>query len=619
MLEIAGIIILGILAQWLAWRARVPAILPLVLIGLLVGPISTLWTEDGSKWLEPMYRDGESGGLFPGQYLFEFVSISIGIILFEGGLTLKRAEIKTIGPAVGALLSVGALVTLIGGAMAAHWVMGLSWPVALQISALIIVTGPTVIAPILRNVPLNRSVANVLKWEGILIDPIGAVVAVLMFEFLMSGDTVGHYSGHAILEFTKVILVGLALGAITAYALYLCIKKEWIPHYLLNVATLALVMGVFVFSDLLAHESGLLTVVVMGTVMGNLDVPNFREVILFKESISILLISILFIVLAAHIDMESIMLVLEWKCAVLFAIVILLLRPLAVFLSTRKSDLKLNEKIFISWIGPRGIVAAGIASLFGFRLMEKGVAGAEYITPLVFMIVVGTVLLNASTARWVAKWLNVQQESSTGILIVGANKAARLIGKYLHENGRHVVLFDTNGSNIEKAQKVGLEAIVGDIFADDLEQHIELVDMGYLLAMTSSQSVNDYTVNHYREILGENGTFRLLSPDEMAQPKESLPQNGIFSYSDDFLNLNEIARDFPTIHEMPIRSVSQLEQLRHKFSLQEERMPLFIKYPDGFIDILPKELNSLKIEGEGHLLVYIGKKLKTTTSVLSEN
>lgn len=619
MVELGAIIILGILAQWMAWRAKVPAILPLVLIGLLVGPLSTLWTPDGVKWLEPMYKDGNKVGLFPRQYLFDFVSISIGIILFEGGLTLKRSEIKTLGPSIGALISVGALVTLVGGAMAGHWVMDLSWPVSLQISALIIVTGPTVIAPILRNVPLNRSVANVLKWEGILIDPIGATVAVLMFEFLMSGDTVGQYSAHAVLEFTKVILIGLALGAITAYAFYFTIKKDWIPHYLLNVATLATVTGVFVFSDLLAHESGLLTVVVMGTVMGNLDVPNFREVILFKESISILLISILFILLAAHIDMESIYLVLEWKCAALFAIVIFLLRPLSVFLSTRQSDLNLKEKIFISWIGPRGIVAAGIASLFGFRLMEKGVQGAEYITPLVFMIVVGTVLLNASTARVVARWLKVLQESSSGILIVGANKAARLIGKYLMDNGRHVVLFDTNASNIEKAQKKGLEAIVGNIYTEDLEQHIELVDMGYLLAMSGSQPVNEYAVNQYKEVLGEMGTFRLLSPDEMAIPKEKLPQQGIFSYTDDYLNLNEIARDFPTIHEMPISSVAELDQLRNKFSLQEERMPLFIKFPDGFIDIIPHDLQKLKIEGEGHLLVYIGKELPGSEVILTDN
>lgn len=614
MFELAGIIILGILAQWVAWRLKVPAILPLVLIGLAVGPLSTFWTEDGQKLLEPMYRDGSNTGLFPGQYLFNFVSLSIGIILFEGGLTLKRQEIESIGPAVLALISVGSLVTLVGAAVASHLVMGLSWAVSIQFSALIIVTGPTVIAPILRNVPLNRSVGNVLKWEGILIDPIGALIAVLMFEFLQSGGTVGEYSGHAILEFTKVLLIGLALGAVMAYALYFIIKKEWIPHYLLNVTTLAVVMGVFVFSDMLAHESGLLTVVVMGTVMGNLDVPNFREVILFKESISILLISILFIILSAHIDMESILLVMNWPSLLLFGIVILVLRPLAVFLSTHRSDLTFNEKLFISWIGPRGIVAAGIASLFGFKLMEQGVAGAEYITPMVFMVVVGTVLLNASTARFVAKQLQVIMTASTGILIVGANKASRLIGKYLQDNGRHVVLLDTNEESAKKARLDGLEAIVSNIYSDDLEKHIELLDVGYLIAMTSSQPVNEFTVNKFKDVFGEMGAFRLLSPDEMALPKESLPQSGIFSYNDDFLNLNEIARDFPTIHEIPINSVEQLRSLQHKFSLQEERMPLFIKFPDGFIDIIPHDLSGLEI-GEGYLLVYIGKELVEETAV----
>ncbi|HHM21486.1 MAG TPA: cell shape-determining protein [Bacteroidetes bacterium] len=611
MVELAGIIILGILAQWVAWRLRVPAILPLVLIGLAVGPLSTLWTSDGEKLLEPIYRDGMERGIFPGHYLYEFVSLAIGIILFEGGLTLKKRELKTIGPTIGTLISVGALVTLVGGALAAHWVFGLNWSVSVLFSALIIVTGPTVIAPILRNVPLKRGVANVLKWEGILIDPIGATVAVLMFEFILSELTVGQYSGHAILEFVKVILVGFALGALVARTFYFIIKKQWIPHYLLNVATLALVMAVFVFSDLLSDESGLLSVVVMGTVLGNLDVPNFREVVHFKESLSILLISILFIVLAANIDMEGIYLVLHWKSLLLFGIVVLVLRPLAVFFSSRQSELTIREKLFISWIGPRGIVAAGIASLFGYKLVEKGVAGAEYITPLVFLIVVGTVLLNASTARLMARWLGVLQDDSTGILIVGANKAARLIAKYLHDNGRHVVLFDTNAQSIKKAQNMGLEAFVGNIYSDDLERNIELVDMGYLLAMTSSHPVNEFTVNRYRHILGEKGTFRLLSPEEMALPKEQLPRQGIFSYTDDFLNLNEIARDYPSIHELPINSVEELEKLRHKFSLQEERMPLFVKFADGFIDILPYDLHELPI-GEGCSLVYIGKKLDKT-------
>ncbi|HFA51946.1 MAG TPA: cell shape-determining protein [Bacteroidetes bacterium] len=609
MLELGGIIILGILAQWIAWRLKVPAILPLVLTGLAVGPLSTLWTHDGAKLLEPMYKDGSGEGLFPGQYLFNFVSLAIGIILFEGGLTLKRSELKSIGPTVGTLISLGSLVTLVGSTLAAHFVMGLGWSISLQFAALIIVTGPTVIAPILRNVPLKLNVANVLKWEGILIDPIGAMAAVLVFEFIQSGGTVGAYSGHAFMEFVKTILIGLALGAIAAYLLYFLIKKELIPHYLLNVVTLASVLGVFVFSDMLAHESGLLTVVVMGTVLGNLEVPNFREVILFKESISILLVSILFIVLAAHVDMDSLLLVMDWRPLLLFGIVILVLRPLSVFLSTRHSELSFNEKLFISWIGPRGIVAAGVASLFGFKLMDEGVPGAEYITPLVFLIVVGTVLLNASTARFVAKLLGVTQTSSTGVLIIGANKAARLIANYLHGHGRHVVLLDSNEAKVKKARQQGLEAISANIYSDDLAERAELNNIGYLIAMTSSADVNEYSVDKFREKFGKKGAYRLLSSEEMALPKDKLPDEGIFSYTDDFLNLNEIARDFPTVHEMPISSAEELERIRDRFSLQEERMPLFIKFPDGRVEVLPKDLGKLDI-GEGVELVYMGKEFE---------
>lgn len=224
-----------------------PAILPLVLIGLAVGPVSTLWTHDGSKLLEPMYQEATGLGLFAGQYLFHFVSLAIGIILFEGGLTLKRQEVATVGPSVLKLITLGSLVTLVGGTVAAHLIVGLSWPISLQFAALIVVTGPTVIAPILRNVPLNRSVSTVLKWEGILIDPVGALTAVLVFEFILSGASVGAYTGHAFLEFVKVILVGTALGAMAAYVLYFFIKKELIPHYLLSVATLAMVLGCIFF------------------------------------------------------------------------------------------------------------------------------------------------------------------------------------------------------------------------------------------------------------------------------------------------------------------------------------------------------------------------------------
>ena len=204
MLELAGIIILGILAQWVAWKFKIPAILPLILIGLLVGPIAAEFiTDDGSKWIEPIWNERE--GLFPGESLFYFVSLAISIILFEGGLTLKMAEIKNVGPVITKLISIGSIVTFFGAGIAAHYIFGLSWEISFLFSGLIIVTGPTVITPILRNIPLKKDVSAVLKWEGILIDPIGALVAVLVFEFI-SVDAGGEFTKTALIEFGKIVL-----------------------------------------------------------------------------------------------------------------------------------------------------------------------------------------------------------------------------------------------------------------------------------------------------------------------------------------------------------------------------------------------------------------------------
>ncbi|MEO1654363.1 MAG: sodium:proton antiporter, partial [Bacteroidota bacterium] len=471
------------------------------LIGLCVGPLSTLYTENGEKLIQPIFQVETGRGLFPGSSLFYFVSLAIGIILFEGGLTLKRKEIREVGSAIGRLITIGSIVTFIGAGFAAHFLMDFNWAISFLFAALIIVTGPTVIAPILQNVPLNRNVATVLKWEGILIDPLGALAAVLMYEFIISGQGGLEFTSHALIEFVQIVLIGLALGGLAAFLLAYMIKRDLIPHFLLNVFTLALVLTVFVFSDILAHESGLLTVVVMGTVLGNLDVPRLKEILYFKESLSVLLISILFILLAANINMEDLLLLMDIRCLWLFLVVVLVLRPTGVFLSTRNSGLSFREKVFISWVGPRGIVAAGIASLFGIRLINE-VPNAEYITPLVFMIVLGTVLLNATTAKPFARLLKVIQDSSNGILVVGAHKAARVIADYLQNNGRHVVLVDSSTANIELANKEGLEAFQANIFTDTLDEQYELLDMGYMIAMTSSQEVNRYAVRKYHKIFG---------------------------------------------------------------------------------------------------------------------
>ncbi len=617
MLEMAAIIVLGITAQWIAWKIKVPAILPLLLIGLAVGPFSSYWTGEEGKWLEPMFQESTGKGLFPGNTLFYFVSLAIGIILFEGGLTLKRKEIRGVGPVIGKLITLGSLVTFVGAGVAAHFIIGLSWQISLLFAGLIIVTGPTVIAPILQNIPLSRKVSAVLKWEGILIDPIGALVAVLVFQYIISVHGVDHGHGahggedafttEALRKFATLVLIGLSLGFLAAHALAFMLRKKLIPHYLLNVFSLAMVMGVFVLSDVLEHESGLLTVVVMGMVLGNMDLPQIKEILFFKESLSVLLISILFILLAANINMEDLQLLMDIRTIILFLVVILVLRPLGVFLSTHGSELKLKEKIFISWVGPRGIVAAGIASLFGLRLSQGDhpVAGAEYIVPLVFLIVLGTVLLNATTARLFARLLGVTLPKSNGVLIVGANYAGRVIGKYLADNDRHVVLIDSNQGYINLAKEAELEAFSANVYTDDLDDKFDLLDMGYLFAMTSSSEVNEFVCGKFKKNIGENGTFKLISSQEL---KSGTRSSRFLSQQDDYLNLNNIARDYPNMHEVTIENLGHYDHILSTLSNETYSAPFFLKNPDDSLVIIPESRDGLNMQGK-HKLVYLGKEL----------
>ncbi|MFQ3180517.1 MAG: NhaP-type Na+/H+ or K+/H+ antiporter [Polaribacter sp.] len=604
MLELAGIIILGILAQWVAWKFKIPAILPLILIGLLVGPIAAAYlSEDGSKWIEPIWNGTK--GLFPGDGLYYFVSLAISIILFEGGLTLKRSEIKNVGPVITKLITLGSAITFILAGLGAHYIFNLSWEISFLFSGLIIVTGPTVITPILRNIPLKKDVSTVLKWEGILIDPIGALVAVLVFEFISVGGG-GGFTKTALMEFGKILLFGTSFGFTFAHALAYAVNKKLIPHYLLNVVSLSTVLLVFVESEVFAHESGLLAVVVMGMVLGNSKLKNLKELLYFKESLSVLLISILFILLSASINIEDLMLLYTWKTIALFAIVVFVIRPLAVFSSTFKSKLKFNEKLFISWVGPRGIVAAGIASLFGSKLLKQGVEGAEYITPLVFMIVLGTVLLNATTARMFAKVIGVFLKTSDSILFVGASRPIRLIATHLKEKGKRVVLIDSNSNFIEQATNDGLEALKVDIYDDDLTDNIELNDVGYLIALTGSDMVNKYALNNFSEHLGEHGAYKIASSKEILEAT-AFERKSFFTPDDDYINLSEAYRENPSILEVEIKTEADYNNILKLFSKEEKSIPLFVENEKG-IYLIPEFEKTAEVK-ENLILSYLGKKL----------
>jgi Trk K+ transport system NAD-binding subunit len=264
-------------------------------------------------------------------------------------------------------------------------------------------------------------------------------------------------------------------------------------------------------------------------------------------------------------------------------------------------------------VGPRGIVAAGIASLFGSKLIAAGEPGAEYITPLVFMIVLGTVLLNATTARLFAKAIGVFLTKSEGILIIGASEVSRLIARYLQKNGRHVVLVDSNTNNVRAARELDLAAIEGNIYSDDLVSDVELSDVGYLMALTGNGEINNYAINKFKKQFGENGAFRLITKAEI-EDENKIPKQGLFSTTDDFINLTEVARKYPAIQEVPINSEEEYQTVTKILTNDVDMIPLFVKGKDGAVDIIGSFTQQLELKSfEACTVAYLGKPMPVET------
>lgn len=492
-LAFSAIIALGVGAQWLAWRMRVPAILPLLATGFLVGPIL--------GWLTP-------SELVPTSLFFPLVSLAVGLILFEGGLTLRFSELRETRQVVINLVTWGALATWLCGAAAAYFIVDLSPQIALLFGSLIMVTGPTVIGPLLRIVRPNAKVANVLKWEGIVIDVVGAMVVVLVFEaiILQSHD---QPLGSIVLLLLRFLLVGASVGAAGGLALSWLLRRRAMPDYLVNVSALALLFATFSLANAFSAEAGLLAAVVMGVITANSNVPNLESLLAFKEDLTVLFVSVLFVVLAANIELDSFMAALSLETLLLLILVIVVIRPLDVFLSTIGSRLNLRERAFVAWIGPRGIVAASVSSLFAVRLQAAGIGGAEQLVPLVFIVIVGTVLLASLTAKPLGLRLGVADPDPQGFLILGAHPVARQIGLALQEAGAKVLLADTNWSNVAQARQDGLSTYFGSLLSDRSDDQLRLAGIGRLLALTSNDEANALTAVKYGREFGKASVFQL--------------------------------------------------------------------------------------------------------------
>jgi NhaP-type Na+/H+ or K+/H+ antiporter len=496
-LMLAGMLMIGFLAQWLAWRVRLPAILFLLLAGIILGPATGVLNPD--KLL--------------GDLLFPIVSLAVALILFEGSLTLRFNELRGIGNAVRGLVSYGAITALLLLALAAHLVAGLSWPIALLFGALACVTGPTVIAPMLRTLRPNARIANTLRWEGIVIDPLGALFAVLIYEAIVS-----QREGHTLGIFVATILCGAVIGGLAAMVIGFLLRRQMIPEYLQNYAVLATVPLAFSVSNALTHESGLLAVTIMGIALGNMRNVHMDDILDFKESLTTVLVSLLFILLAAR---------LHWPLPdgmlgagiALFVIAQLLVRPVTVALSSMGSSLNWRERALIGWVAPRGIVAASVSALFALRLDALGVPGADALVPLVFTLIIGTVVLQSATARPLALWLKVAEPEPRGVLIFGSDYVARAIGAALKDAGFRVVLADDDWDGIRQARMDGLSTFFGNPASPHAERHLDLAGIGRMLGMSTNRERNSLACVHYRQEFGRDKVYRLrnLTPQESTE------------------------------------------------------------------------------------------------------
>ncbi len=498
---LAVILILGISAQWIAWFIRVPSILVLLICGIVAGPLTGVIDPDA---------------IF-GETLLPLVSLSVAVILFEGGLSLKLDELRGQGAVVNRLVLTGTLVTWLLGAVSAYYILGFTLPLALLLGAILVVTGPTVIIPLLRQIRPKQKVSCVLRWEAIVTDPMGAVFAVLVYEAIAAGR---FHQVHGIAAFgiLKTILAGGGSGVVAGIILVILLKRYLVPDFLQNAVTLLLLFGSYTISNLIQPESGLLAVTVMGAWLSNQRKVNIRHIVEFKENLRVLLISVLFIILAARLKIAGLShFALE---GFLFtAVLIFVVRPAAVLVSTLGARLKWSERAFIALVAPRGIVAAAVASVFAMRLDRAGVEQGAMLLPVTFYVIILTVVFYGLGAGFFARVLGVAMAKPSGFLIIGASSWAMEIATALKEAGLKVVLVDTNRGSVTTARMMGLSAYYGSGLSESVFKEIDMEGIGRLLAMTPNNETNSLAILHFKHIFNSSELYQ-LAPDHDVEEAE---------------------------------------------------------------------------------------------------
>lgn len=519
------ILVLGVAAQWLAWRFKLPSILLLLGFGFALGQFSGVRIDDFL-----IQGNGHSSPLLSA------VGLLVAIILFEGGLTLKFSELKESGLPILRLCTVA--VALSFGLTTVFMVYALGYDVRLAalIGCILTVTGPTVIAPLLRHVNPTRKIASIVKWEGIVVDPIGAILAVLVFKIAIAGDFVSA-QGELLQAIGVMFAVGIIGALLLAKGVELLLRNHLVPDYLQPVFLLAVVALAFTGSNLVEKEAGLLTVTVLGIALANQRSVSVRHILEFKENLRILIISILFIVLSGRIGAEELQGAFV-KGVFLLGFLVLIGRPLSVYLSLLFSKrTTINERTFLAFLAPRGIVAAAVTSIFALEFEEAAAHGSfgEKLSPiiaaqsrelvaLVFLIIVGTVLIYGLAASPLARRLGLAAKNVTGILFAGADLWARTAAKLLHEDGHRVLLLDTNFDNVASAKMLGLEAQRANILSEFAEEELDLNGIGALVAGTPNDEVNSMAAQRFIHQFGRAGVWQLAPLEREGHHKKSIAE-----------------------------------------------------------------------------------------------
>ncbi|MEC9056501.1 MAG: cation:proton antiporter, partial [Verrucomicrobiota bacterium] len=494
---LALVLALGILAQWLAWRIRIPSILILLAFGFGISITTGAQIDD--------YLGGET------DTLLAIVGLFVAIILFEGGLTLKFSELRQAGAPVLRLCSLGVAIAFALASISAAWIFQWNWRVAALLGAILVVTGPTVVGPLLRVIKPTRKISSIVKWEGIVVDPIGAILAVLVFQVAVAGELQAA-GGAVALALLKTLLVGIVLAVLLAKVLEFLLKRHYLPEFLESVFLLAVVAVAFAVSNAIQEESGLLTVTVLGIALANQKSVSVRNILEFKENLRVLIISLLFILLSGRIDPADLSAIALPSLAFLGALV-LIVRPASIYLSCLGSrNIDNRERAFLAALAPRGIVAAAVTSVFAIEFDHAAHEGiidttiaqqAQQMVPAVFLIIMGTVLLYGLIARPFALSLGIASRSADGILFAGADTWTRKIASALHEDGYSVMLLDTRYGKVAAARMGGLHAIRANILSEHAEENLEFPGIRHLIAGTPNDEVNSLATQEFSHIFGK--------------------------------------------------------------------------------------------------------------------